>query len=52
MSKKNKCYQVISEKKKWFYGAFPLTEKGFEDAKKYVNVVQKKTKDKITIVEK
>lgn len=52
MKRKSKCYQVVSEKKKWFYGAFPLTEKGFKEAQNYVKIVEKKTREKITIVEK
>mgnify|MGYP003133670695 FL=1 len=52
-NKKNKKYYLIeSEARKWAYGAFPHTEEGLKDAKKYMGALQKKTKEKLEIVEK
>jgi len=52
-NKKNKKYYLIeSEKRKWSYGAFPHTDEGLKEAKKYLAALQKKTKEKLEIVEK
>ena len=52
-NKKNKKYYLIeSEKRKWSYGAFPHTEEGLKEAKRYLIALQKKTKEKLEIVEK
>ena len=52
-NKKNKKYYLIeSEKRKWSYGAFPHSEEGLKEAKKYLVVLQKKTNEKLEIVEK
>ena len=52
-NKKNKRYYLIeSSQKKWSYGAFPYTEEGLKEAKKYLSNIQKKTKEKLEIVEK
>jgi len=50
---KNKKYYLIeSEKRKWSYGAFPHTKEGLKEAKRYMNSLQKKTKEKLEIIEK
>ena len=52
-NKKNKKYYLIeSAKRKWSYGAFPHTEEGLNEAKRYVHALQKKIKEKLEIVEK
>tara|TARA_B100000902_G_C26745149_1_gene638078 strand:- start:437 stop:604 length:168 start_codon:yes stop_codon:yes gene_type:complete len=52
-NKKNKKYYLIeSEEKKWAYGAFPHTEDGLKEAKRYLSNLQKKTEEKLGIVEK
>tara|TARA_R110002020_G_scaffold19821_5_gene68003 strand:- start:684 stop:851 length:168 start_codon:yes stop_codon:yes gene_type:complete len=52
-SKKNKKYYLIeSEKRKWSYGAFPHTSEGLEAAERYLSNLQKKTDEKLEIVEK
>lgn len=52
-NKKNKRYYLIeSQEKKWSYGAFPHTEDGLKQAKKYLSNLQKKTDEKLEIVEK
>ena len=52
-NKKNKKYYLIeSAKRRWSYGAFPHTEEGLKDAKKYLFALQKKTQEKLEIVEK
>ena len=52
-NKKNKRYYLIeSSQKKWSYGAFPYNEEGLKEAKKYLSNLQKKTKEKLEIVEK
>ena len=52
-SKKNKKYYLIeSMERKWSYGAFPHTDEGLQQAKKYLTVMQKKVKEKLEIVEK
>ena len=44
-NKKNKRYYLIeSSQKKWSYGAFPYTEEGLKEAKKYLSNLQKKNK--------
>ena len=52
-NKKNKKYYLIeSEKRKWSYGAFPHSEEGLKEAKRYLSALQKKTDEKLGIVEK
>ena len=52
-NKKNKKYYLIeSERKKWSYGAFPHTEEGLKEAKKYMGKLQRKMKEKLEIIEK
>ena len=52
-NKKNKRYYLIeSKKRKWSYGAFPHTEDGFKEAKKYLSALQKKSDEELKIVEK
>ena len=52
-NKKNKKYYLIeSKKRKWSYGAFPHTDAGLTEAKKYLTALQKKTDEKLEIVEK
>jgi len=52
-NKKNKKYYLIeSKKRKWSYGAFPHTDEGLMEAKKYLVTLQKKTDEKLEIVEK
>jgi hypothetical protein len=52
-NKKNKKYYLIeSVRKRWSYGAFPHTEAGLEEARRYMGRLQKKTKEKLEIVEK
>ena len=52
-NKKNKKYYPIeSKKRKWSYGAFPHTDEGLMEAKKYLVALQKKTDEKLEIVEK
>tara|TARA_Y100000310_G_scaffold185090_1_gene185191 strand:+ start:1075 stop:1242 length:168 start_codon:yes stop_codon:yes gene_type:complete len=52
-NKKNKKYYLIeSQKRKWSYGAFPHTDEGLKEAKRYLTALQKKTKEKLEIVEK
>ena len=52
-SKKNKKYYLIeSTPRKWSYGAFPHTEEGLNEAKRYLRSLQQKTKEKLEIVEK
>jgi hypothetical protein len=52
-NKKNKKYYLIeSKKRRWSYGAFPHTEEGLQQAKKYLGALQKKTDEKLEIVEK
>jgi hypothetical protein len=52
-NKKNKKYYLIeSAKRKWSYGAFPHSEEGLKEAKKYIVALQKKTNEKLEIVEK
>ena len=52
-NKKNKKYYLIeSMERKWSYGAFPHTDEGLQQAKKYLTVMQKKVKEKLEIVEK
>ena len=42
-NKKNKKYYLVeSEKRKWSYGAFPHTEEGLAQAKKYLTELEKK----------
>ena len=51
-NKKNKRYYLIeSSQKKWSYGAFPYTEEGLKEAKKYLSNLQKKTNHVVTWVE-
>ncbi len=40
------------KKRKWSYGAFPHTDEGLMEAKKYLVALQKKTDEKLEIVEK
>tara|TARA_B100000287_G_scaffold349800_1_gene338462 strand:- start:419 stop:586 length:168 start_codon:yes stop_codon:yes gene_type:complete len=52
-NKKNERYYLIeSAERKWSYGAFPHTEDGLKEAKKYLRNLQKKTKEKLEIVAK
>jgi len=52
-NKKNKKYYLIeSQQRKWSYGAFPHTEDGLKQAKRYLSSLQKKTDEKLGIVEK
>jgi hypothetical protein len=52
-NKKSKKYYLIeSAQRKWSYGAFPYTEQGLIEAKRYMGALQKKTKEKLEIVEK
>ena len=52
-NKKNKKYYLIeSKRRKWSYGAFPHTEEGLQEAKKYLINLQKKTDEKLEIIEK
>tara|TARA_R100001129_G_scaffold15999_1_gene10547 strand:- start:850 stop:1023 length:174 start_codon:yes stop_codon:yes gene_type:complete len=42
-NKKNKKYYLIEAKaRKWSYGAFPHTEDGLAQAKKYLSKLEKK----------
>tara|TARA_R100000152_G_C6748191_1_gene171779 strand:- start:40 stop:207 length:168 start_codon:yes stop_codon:yes gene_type:complete len=52
-NKKNKKYYLVeSEKRKWSYGAFPHTEEGLAQAKKYLIELKKKFKEELKITEK
>ena len=52
-SKKSKKYYLVEAKKrKWSYGAFPYTEEGLQEAKKYLIVLQKKVNEELKITEK
>jgi hypothetical protein len=51
-TKNKKYYLIESEKRKWSYGAFPHTEKGLIEAERYLRTLQKKTKEKLEIIEK
>jgi hypothetical protein len=52
-NKKNKKYYLIESKgRKWSYGAFPHTEEGLIEAERYLRTLQKKTKEKLEIIEK
>jgi hypothetical protein len=52
-NKKNKKYYLIeSKKRKWAYGAFPHTSEGLKEAQKYLSNLQRKTDEKLEIVEK
>jgi len=52
-NKKNKKYYLIESKgRKWSYGAFAHTEEGLIEAERYLQTLQKKTKDKLEITEK
>jgi len=51
--RKNKKYYLIeSARRKWSYGAFPHTDEGLAEAKRYLIALQKKTDEKLEIVEK
>jgi hypothetical protein len=52
MSKAKKYYLILAKKSKWSYGAFPHSEEGLKEAKKYLRAVQKKTGDELEIIEK
>ena len=52
MSKAKKYYLIIAKKNKWSYGAFPHTEEGLKEAKKYLRTIQKKNDDQLEIIEK
>ena len=52
MSKAKKYYLIIAKTNKWSYGAFPHTEEGLKEAKKYLRTVQKKNNDELEIIEK
>tara|TARA_R110002051_G_scaffold114536_1_gene187471 strand:+ start:736 stop:903 length:168 start_codon:yes stop_codon:yes gene_type:complete len=52
-NKKNKKYYLIeSARRKWSYGAFPHTEEGLKEAKRYLRSLQKDTKETLEIIEK
>tara|TARA_Y100000593_G_scaffold92136_1_gene182805 strand:+ start:403 stop:570 length:168 start_codon:yes stop_codon:yes gene_type:complete len=52
-NKRNERYYLIeSKERKWSYGAFPFTEEGLKEATKHLKKLQKKTKEKLEIVEK
>jgi len=49
---KEKYYLVVSKKRGYTYGAFPYTEQGLIDAKKYIKQSEKKQKEELVIKEK
>lgn len=52
MSKAKKYYLILAKKSKWSYGAFPHSEEGLKEAKRYLKTIQKKTNDELEIIEK
>ena len=52
MSKAKKYYLIIAKKNKWSYGAFPHTEQGLKEAKRYLGTLRKKSDDELEIIEK
>jgi hypothetical protein len=48
---KRKYYEILSENKKHRYGAFPYTDKGREDAEKYLIILTKDHKEAFFIKE-
>ena len=49
---KSKYYLVISKDKGYTYGAFPYTEQGLEDAKKYVKKSEESQQEELVIEER
>ena len=52
MSKAKKYYLILAKKSKWSYGAFPHSEEGLKEAKKYLRTAQRKSGEKLEIIEK
>jgi len=50
MKKKDRCYVIIDKNSKMLYGAFPWTEEGEKDAKKYLRKI--KRNNNLEIVER
>jgi len=50
--RKSKYYLVLSERKRYTHGAFPFTEQGLSDAKKYVKRSEAKSEEKLIIEER
>ena len=48
---KEKYYQVLSKEKNWMHGAFPHSDQGLQDAKRYQKNLEKKSSDTIIIIE-
>tara|TARA_Y100000310_G_scaffold335671_1_gene418285 strand:- start:990 stop:1148 length:159 start_codon:yes stop_codon:yes gene_type:complete len=52
MKNKEKYYEILSDKRKYRYGIFPFTERGFEEAEKYIKKLEKVHGEKFFIREK
>ena len=46
--KKDKCYVVVSKRNKYVQGAFPYTEQGMKEARKYLKKINKNKEYEIT----
>jgi len=46
----DKFYVVVSRGKNYRHGAFPHSDKGLEDAKKYARKISKSSKEKLEII--
>ena len=49
MKNKKKYYEILSEKRKYRYGAFPFTEEGHKEAKKYLKGLERVHDEKFFI---
>ena len=52
MKSKKKYYEILSAKRKYRYGIFPFTEKGREEADKYLEKLRKLHSEEFLIREK
>ena len=39
MRKKDRCYVIVDKRSRMLHGAFPKTEEGMKDAKKYLRKI-------------